>query len=180
MLWTKKVLVVSSSPRKGGNSDLLCDQFLTGVEAGHQVEKIFLGDCKISPCIDCYACSRLGECFKKDDANKILEKMIDYDVIVLGAPVYFYSVCSQLKMLIDRTVPKYQEIRDKEFYFILTAADTSMENMQRTVECLRGFTFCLDGAVEKGIIYGLGVHEKGKIKNKPDIMKQAYDMGVNV
>lgn len=177
----KKVLIISSSPRKGGNSDLLCDQFLTGVdEAGHQVEKIFLGECKIYPCIGCYACSRLGECFKKDNANKILEKMVDSDVIVLGAPVYFYSVCSQLKMLIGRTFPKYQGIRYKEFYFILTAADTSMENMQRTLKCLRGFTFCLDGAVEKGIIYGLGVHEKGKIKNKPAIMKQAYNMGTNV
>lgn len=43
----KKILVLSSSPRKGGNSDLLCDQFMLGAkEAGHQAEKIFLRDRK--------------------------------------------------------------------------------------------------------------------------------------
>ena len=41
----KKVLIISSSPRKGGNSDLLCDEFMKGaIEAGNEVEKIFLKD----------------------------------------------------------------------------------------------------------------------------------------
>ncbi len=47
----KKVLVLSASPRKGGNSDLLCDRFILGAnEAGHQIEKIFLRDKKIGYC----------------------------------------------------------------------------------------------------------------------------------
>ena len=61
---------------------------------------------------------------------------------------------AQLKTLIDRTVPRYTEIKNKEFYYIVAAADTKTANMEKTIEGLRGFTLdCLDGTVEKGIIY---------------------------
>ena len=53
----KKVLIISASPRKGGNSDLLCDQFAKGAtEAGHHVEKVRLAEKKIGYCTGCYAC----------------------------------------------------------------------------------------------------------------------------
>lgn len=53
----------------------------------------------------------------------ILEKMIVADAIVMATPVYFYSMNGQMKTLIDRTCTRYNEISDKEFYFIMTAAD---------------------------------------------------------
>ena len=57
----KKVLIISASPRRGGNSDLLCDQFLKGAsEAGHQVEKISLLEHKINYCTGCGVCPSLG------------------------------------------------------------------------------------------------------------------------
>lgn len=85
----------------------------------------------------------------------------------------------QLKTFIDRTVPRYSEISDKDFYFIITAADTSHKNMQRTLEALRGFTAdCLDGAREKGIIYGTGACQKGEVKNLP-VFQEAYEAGKN-
>lgn len=57
---------------------------------------------------------------------------------------------AQLKTLIDRTVPRYTEMVDKEVYYILTAADTNAANLEKTVESIRGFTLdCLDGAVER-------------------------------
>ena len=60
---SKKVLVLSASPRKGGNSDLLCDQFMLGArDAGYQAEKIFLRDKKINYCVGCYACKGRGNC----------------------------------------------------------------------------------------------------------------------
>ncbi|HUL00463.1 MAG TPA: flavodoxin family protein, partial [Nitrospirota bacterium] len=75
---TKKVLVFSASPRKGGNSDLLCDQFVRGAaEAGHQVEKIFLRDKRINYCTGCGTCqSNGGTCVQKDDMAEVLDKMI--------------------------------------------------------------------------------------------------------
>lgn len=177
----KKVLILSASPRKGGNSDLLCDEFLRGaVEGGNIVEKIFVRDKKINYCIACDACVRnKGVCAYKDDMAGILEKMIDADVIVLASPVYFYTMDAQMKTIIDRTVARYTEITGKEFYFIVSAADRNISEMERTIEGFRGFTYCLDNATEKGIIYGVGAWQAGEIKGKPS-MHEAYNFGKNV
>ena len=90
----KKVLILSGSPRKGGNSDILCDEFARGAqEAGNEVEKIRVASKKIHPCSACYYCrDHGGECVHKDDMAVILQKMIDADVLVLASPVYFYSI----------------------------------------------------------------------------------------
>ena len=110
---------------------------------------------------------------------EILDKMVKADVIVMATPVYFYSMNGQMKTLIDRTVPRYEEIRNKNFYFIVAAADTSTANMQKTIQGFKGFTEdCLDGAREKGIIYGTGAWQIGDIKNSP-AMNEAYEMGKN-
>lgn len=176
----KKVLIISSTPRKGGNSDLLCDQFLKGAqEAGHQAEKIFLAAHKINYCVGCGVCNTTHECVQKDGMKPLLDKMVEADVIVLATPVYFYSMNGQLKTFIDRTVPRYTEIANKDFYFIVTAADSSKQNMARTLEALRGFTEdCLEGAREKGVIYGVGAWQKGEVKDTP-AYEQAYKAGKN-
>lgn len=176
----KKVLVLSSSPRKGGNSDLLCDEFIRGAkEKGNEVEKIFLREKKINYCVACEYCMKNnGVCVQKDDMAEILDKMIKADVIVMATPVYFYTMDGQIKTLIDRTVARYTEIKNKEFYFIATAAVGSKAPMERTIDGFRGFTDCLDGPVEKGIIYGKGVWAKGEVKGS-HAMKEAYEMGKN-
>lgn len=178
---SKKVLVLSASPRKSGNSEMLCDQFMLGVkESGNQVEKIFVVDKKIHYCVACEVCKRNGGiCVHKDDMVEVLEKIITSDVIVMATPVYFYTMDAQMKTLIDRTVARYTEIKNKDFYFIVTAADESKQAMERTLEGFRGFTLCLGGAKEKGIIYGTGAWNKGDIKES-QAMKQAYEMGKNV
>lgn len=111
---------------------------------------------------------------------EILDKMIKADVIVLATPVYFYSMDGQMKTFIDRTVPRYTEIRDKDFYFIMTAADTEKGNLNRTMENFRGFTEdCLNGAEEAGIIYGTGAWQAGDIKKTPSY-NEAYEMGRDI
>lgn len=175
---SKKILVLSGSPRKGGNSDTLCDEFIRGAkEAGHETEKIFLRNEKINFCTGCGVCNTTSKCVQKDDMAEILDKMVKADVIVLSTPVYFYTMDGQMKTLIDRTVPRYQEIKNKEFYYIVAAADTSIANMDKTIESFRGFTLdCLPNAIEKGIIYGVGAWQVGEINNTP-AMKEAYEMG---
>ena len=177
---SKKVLVLSASPRKGGNSDLLCDQFMLGAkEAGHTVEKIFLRDKEINYCTGCGACYNMeNSCPQEDDMPEVLEKMITSDLIVMATPVYFYTMNGQMKTLIDRTCSRYTEIKDKDFYFIVAAADDNKQAMERTIEGFRGFTSCLEGPEEKGIVYGTGVWHMGEIKGHP-AMKQAYEMGKN-
>ena len=87
----KNVLILSSSPRRGGNSDTLCDEFMQGaIESGHRVEKVFLRDKTIHPCTGCGVCSQYKKpCPQKDDAAEIIGKMLAADVIVMATPVYF-------------------------------------------------------------------------------------------
>lgn len=176
----KKVLILSGSPRRGGNSDTLCEEFMKGaIESGNEVEKVFVAGKQIGYCKACYVCKKTGACAIKDDMAEVLQKMLDADVIVLSSPVYFYSISAQLKAVIDRTVARWLEFRDKEFYYIMTAADTDEEAMDTTLACFRGYADCVNGAVEKGVIYGTGVYEKGEIKNSI-CMQEAYEMGANV
>ena len=135
----KKVLILSGSPRKGGNSDTLCDEFMKGaIEAGNEVEKVFVAGKNIGYCKACYACKDTGVCVIKDDMAEVLQKMLDADVIVLSSPVYFYSISAQLKAVIDRTVARWLEFRDKEFYYIMTAAEDEKHTMDCTLECFEG------------------------------------------
>ncbi len=174
-----KVLILSSSPRKGGNSDLLCDRFADGAKtAGYQVEKIQFADKKINYCTACYACKK-GKCPQNDDVSAILEKMLDSDIIVLATPVYFYTMCAQLKALIDRTVAIYPRLTNKKFYYIMTMADTDQTMLKGTIEALRGFLDCYEGSVEAGMSCGLGVYEKGEVKNQP-VWDEAYNAGLTL
>ena len=164
----KKVLILSSSPRRGGNSDVLCDEFMKGaLEEGNEVEKIFLKDKTVHPCP------------QKDDAAEIVEKMIAADVIVMATPVYFYTMCGQMKIMIDRCCARYTEISNKEFYFIIAAAENSKAMMERTIDGFRGFLDCLEAPQEKGVVYGVGAWKVGEIKDTPH-MKEAYEMGKRI
>ena len=178
---SKKVLIISGSPRKGGNSDLLCDEFMRGAQdSGHTVDKINLSQKNVGYCRACYYCRiKGGECVIKDDMAEILQSIIDADVIVMASPVYFYSIDAQLKAVIDRTVARWLEVKDKEFYYIMTAADDTPAAMETTLACFRGYADCVEGAKEMGVIYGCGVYEKGEIKGT-SAMSKAYDMGRSV
>lgn len=177
---SKKVLIISGTPRKGGNSEILCEQFAKGAtEAGNDVELIRLREKDIGFCRACYACTSKGSCVFKDDVPGIVDKMYDADVIVMASPVYFYSVDAQLKALIDRTVSRWTEIAGKEFYFIMTAAEDTGTVMDCTLECMRGLMYCLDGCEERGVVYAKGVYEAGEVRDTP-FMDEAYEMGRRV
>ena len=178
----KKVLILSGSPRKDGNSDVLCDEFAKGaIDAGHEVEKIRVVEKKISPCTGCYYCrEHNGKCAFNDDMADVLQKIIDCDVLVLSSPVYFYSICAQLKAVIDRTVARWTEIANKDLYYIATAAEDERETLDITLSCFHGFAMCIDGYEEKGTLYGKGVYEKGDVLNRPELLTIAYEMGNSI
>ena len=117
---SKKVLIISGSPRKGGNSDKLCDRFAEGArDAGHNVVKVSLADCKVGFCTGCGCCSKTNRCTIDDDVPEIVGRMMTSDVIVMASPVYFYSVYAQIKALIDRSVSVWKVMRDKAFYYVI-------------------------------------------------------------
>lgn len=177
----KKVLIISASPRKGGNSDYLCDQFMRGAQdAGHEVEKIFLREKKINYCTACYYCKdHDGQCAIKDDVPPIIDSMIDADVVVLSTPVYFYCMNAQLKTVIDRSVMKWTKIRDKDFYLIATAAEDDDHVMTGTIKFFQGFLECLTDAREAGYVLGKGVYAAGEIVGHQAV-EEAYKVGKNL
>ena len=178
---TKKVLILSSSPRRGGNSDTLCNEFMRGaIESGNEAEKVFLRDKTIHYCTGCSTCSLHGKpCPQKDDAAEIIEKMVAANVIVMATPVYFYTMSAQMKTLIDRCCGLYTEMKNKEFYFIVTAAEDDRKLMERTVDTFQGFLDCLENPTIKGVVYGPGVWHVGEIKDKP-ALREAYEMGKEI
>lgn len=159
----KNVLIISTSPRKKGNSDILADEFEKGaLESGHQVKKIVLYNKNISFCKGCLTCQSTKKCIIKDDASDIVEKMLHNDIIVFATPIYFYEMCGQMKTLLDRTNPLFpSDYSFTDIYLLAAAADDSKNSM--------------DGAIK-----GLGADTAGTIRNFPDVLKEAYTMGKNI
>ncbi|MDD3985225.1 MAG: flavodoxin family protein [Methanobacterium sp.] len=101
-----KIIGISGSPRTDGNTFSLVKTALKSAEeAGAEIELINLGSLNIEPCIACDICKATGECAIYDDMHEIIEKLMGCNGMIIGSPVYFGSVTSQLKMLIDRTRP---------------------------------------------------------------------------
>lgn len=177
----KKVLILSSSPRKNGNSDTLCHHFARGAkEHGHEVSEIFINEKEIRYCKACAYCeTHNGACTQHDDMAEIIKEILKSDVIVFASPVYFYSVSGQLKTLIDRLVAVYTQIRDKEIYYILSAAENEKDTFKRAIECIDGLCDCLFSVKFKGAVCAGGVWKHGEI-NGTKYIKQAYEAGCAV
>ena len=172
-----KILIISSSPRIGGNSDILCDQFAKGAQsAGATVKKINLNDKKLGFCHGCYVCQKTGECFQKDDAPQIISQFFEYDMIVFATPVYFYTMAAQLKILIDRSVSIYPKLVGKKYFFIMTMAETNRDMITGTLESLRGFPACFENSIEAGWLLAEGVYEKGTVKDTKYYL-EAFEAG---
>lgn len=174
----KRVLVLLGSPRRGGNSELLAAELARGAaETGHSVETVRIAEKRIGYCRACYYCrDHGGRCAIADDMAELLDSIIAADVLVLATPVYFYSLSAQLKTVIDRTVARWTEVRDKDMYYIITAADEEREAADATLAALRGYADCIEGARECGVVLGMGAYERGEIATHPQ-MGEAYELG---
>ena len=111
--------------------------------------------------------------------EEILAKIVEADVLVLASPVYFYSIDAQIKTVIDRTLARWTEIKNKEFYYILVAGEDSKAIMERSVECFRGFADCFKGSMERDVIYGHGLYKKKDAQSSP-LAQMAYKMGKEI
>lgn len=175
---SKKILIISSTPRKNGNSDVLCDAFMQGAqEAGNEVEKIRLADSDIKYCTGCCTCIRKsGSCVQNDDMNEILEKILAADVLVLASPVYFHSFNGHMKTFMDRVCPIYPLIHNKDVYFMVSAAGGNLP-VGNAFKTFRIFTDCLD-VTEKGTVAVTGVWDEGGVKGSK-ALEEAREMGAN-
>jgi multimeric flavodoxin WrbA len=100
---TIRVLGISGSPHRHGNTETLLDQFLNGTRhAGAETEKVVLSTLTYTSCRGCNACHRTGACVVGDDAIPLLEKIAEMDCIAVASPIYSMGITAELKGLIDR------------------------------------------------------------------------------
>lgn len=174
----KKVLIISTSPRKEGNSQALADAFMKGAkEANNQVEKVELYAKNINFCLGCLACQKSGQCVIKDDANAIVEKMRAADVLVFATPIYYYAMSGQMKTMLDRSNPLYDtDYKFTDIYLLASAADEQEDAVEGAINGLSGWIACFPKTHLAGVVFGGGVDEVGKIKGHPALNK-AYELG---
>lgn len=177
----RNVLIISTSPNKGGSSAKIAKEFARGVtDAGNNVEVVTLRDKKINFCKGCLACQKTQKCVIRDDANEIVEKMKFSDVIVWVTPVYYYNMSGQMKTMIDRSNPLYtSDYLFKDIYLIVTAADSNINAADGTINGLMGWISCYEKAELKGVVKGLGIERPSDIEGHKALI-EAYEMGKNV
>ncbi len=186
-----KVLGISGSPRKNGNTDILLKFFSNGVKSRNiDISNIYLRDYNLKPCIGCEKCRKDKTCTAIDDDMKKIYSLIDNsDTIILGSPTYFYSVTAITKIFIDRLYcyfnfigerpGKYKSrLADKTRYAIIyniSEQDSNKETsyalliLEKALESL-GFIIFDKMAIN-------GIYEKGKIRNNSYLLDTAFEKG---
>lgn len=175
----KNVLILMGSPRKKGNTSILCDAFARGaMEAGNRVEKIDIQGMKINGCLGCNACQRNGgRCVQKDDMQDLYLKIAEADIVVLASPVYFYTWTAQLKAVLDRTYAMIATIKDKTFYMISTCMSPDVTWCQMMIDSFHNYVICFDDSnTEGGYVFGYECGAPGDVE-KTDAVQKAFEMG---
>ena len=175
------ILILSGSPRKGGNTDLLVEAFVKGASQKHHVEVVSVHDYKVNPCMGCNACfkSESNSCVQKDDMPLIYEKMAVADMLVIASPVYFYGLSAQLKAVIDRF---HNPIRDtfhiKKTALLLVGAASLPELFDGI---LAQYRLCLNffKLENAGRVLVRGVKDKGDIRNT-GALHEAFELGLKL
>ena len=134
----KTVLVISTSPRTGSNSELLANEFARGAkDAGNEVEIISLKDKDIKFCRGCFACQKTKRCVIRDDADLIEQKMEKADVLVFATPIYYYEMSGQMKTMLDRGNPLFTtDYAFRDVYFIAAAAEDAQTSWTEDLHSL--------------------------------------------
>ena len=177
----KKIIVISTSLRRGSNSDMLADQFAEGAKAaGNEVEKISLAGKNFQFCMGCLACQKLGRCVINDDVNAIMAKVMASDVVVWATPIYYYEMSGQMKTLIDRMNAMYeQDYQFRDVYLLTTAAENEEQTPKRAETGLTGWIDCYPKCHLAGTLFCGGVNNAREIEGNPKL-KEAYDMGFSL
>lgn len=172
-----KILVLTGSPRKGGNSNTLADNFIRGAEeAGHQVFRFDAAFKEVHPCIGCNKCGMNGPCIFKDDFEFVRQHIVDADMVVFATPMYYFGISAQLKAVIDRFYAINGQIhRPKKAALIVTYADNSPEKENVIINHYKVLLNYL-GWQDAGQIIAAGVWSVGAVNNT-DYPRRACELG---
>jgi multimeric flavodoxin WrbA len=169
-----KVVAIVGSPHANGNTSYLADQALKELSSqGIETEKIVLGQCVVGPCQGHAKCGTFTVCKVKDDAPGIIAKFNKADGVILASPVYFYDVSSQMKAFIDRNFFTFTHGGRRKARYAGLIAIGGGGGADETIATLKRFA----GLPDENCFVLAGYTGQDSAKNKPELVKQARDMG---
>ncbi|NMB78687.1 MAG: flavodoxin family protein [Methanomicrobiales archaeon] len=185
-----RILGISGSPRRRGNTETLLDSFLEGAqEAGAEVEKVILKNMDFSACHGCNACHKTGDCVVKDEAPVLYDRILAADGIAVASPIYSMGITAQLKGFIDRGQYLWarklmlktlsfsdEHVRRHKAVFISTAGQNNPNVFDAAFPAIKalfngcGFEYFCNVTADN-------MDEFGGIKNHPTALTDAYKKG---
>jgi len=180
----KRVLVLTASPRKNGNSTILALKAAEGVKAeGGEADVVPIGHLKIAPCNACNSCITKPEagCVIKDDMQPLFQKIRNAQGIIFATPVYWFNMSAQMKLFIDRAYAIQDKgcwaFTGKDVGVILTYGDEDIFASGGT-NALRSFQdiFAFAQANFVGAVYG-SADKAGAVRTNGKLLQKAYDLG---
>lgn len=170
------IVVISGSPRKSGNTEIMAETFAKGaMENGHEVTIKKLSQLKVWPCTACKYCfTSGGVCSQKDDMTEILEVVDQADMLVFASPIYWFDITAQLKCVIDRMYARGKiGFHHKYVGLLLNSGapgvyDAAVAQYKATNSYLKW--------QDKGIIRIAGMEDKGSM-NYSDKLKDVFEFG---
>lgn len=185
----KKVLAIMGGPRKGHSTEKLLDKFLEGVKDSEDVEikKVYVRDLDVNHCIGCGYCEKTGRCFMKDDMDMLYKDFDETDAVIIASPIFFNSVTSYTKAMIDRCqifwsskyVLKDSSIdRDKKrFGYFLSVAGAPEEHADfNSAKAVIEYLFRSINTKYRGDIFVANTDVK-KTWEDQDLMDSTYEKG---
>jgi len=183
------ILAIYGSPRRQGNTSLLLQKAVTGArETGLHVDELVLRDLKISPCLEIYGCKKTGRCVIQDAFQDVYDRLLSCEAVMLASPIFFYTVSSHTKILMDRCqslwVKKYwiekaafgPESLRKKGLFISVGATRGKKLFDGALLTVRYFFDTFDTALWRSLVYR-GLDFEGDILKHPEFLAEAYDAG---
>jgi multimeric flavodoxin WrbA len=181
------ILALYGSPRKGGNTDVLMDEFLKGVRSARnrvRIDRVYIRELKIEPCQEYNNCLKTGRCIIKDEMTPLYDKLLKADIVVLSAPMFFYSVPAPVKALIDRCQALWarKHILKKEMGpvrkgFFISVGGTKGENLFTGVKLTVKYFFDAINVSPAGELVFRRIDAKGAIRKHPTALQEAFRAG---
>ena len=185
----KKIIAIYGSPRRKGNTATLLKKAVDGArDAGADVEEIVLRDLKLSPCLEIYGCLKAGDCAINDDFQKVRDKILDAQGLMLASPVFFYTVSSHTKILLDRfqslwvkkywvdKTPSEKQNNTRKGLFISAGATRGKKLFDGMLLTIKYFFDVLDMELWKSLLYRQLDYQDDVLKH-PEYLEEAYNAG---
>jgi multimeric flavodoxin WrbA len=182
----KRIIGISGSPRRGGNTELLLDKALEGAQGkGAEARKIILNELNFSPCQECENIKKDGTCIVEDDMQNIYPKIREADGIIIASPIFFGSVSAQTKMFIDRfqclwvaknIFKTYKFDKKKIGAFICVEASQREDFFKNAKSIIKNFFATIDTVYKEELLCS-GIDKRGAVLGKSKCLEAALNLG---